>query len=519
MELEWLDEILKGFSQRIGNIAVFMPLFELSQKTKYPYNLPAVAVAVMLFILETMLRAEKNCTYESIAFFLQQIIARQYHEELDYGQALELSHFIVRECLMNEGRPHVFTYPDFETGTEKTHKFHLVELEDYDIKDRSVRLRLSPLGLEMLFKTKEMYNELQVSITQLYLRQQIQKGVFDGALRSVEELELAVKNEKQKMRQLRERIIRDVLQVAREQELERQMERINEQLAREKAVFDELQELIEYTMGEYYEGKLSEKEEQAVEKIMKIRKRLLDVIHLHESLFTDKISVQNLMNHSIESMILTAFNTKVNFETEFLIPAVKRDVSLDVLKKILDPLFSVKRRVSFHPGRALEPQRLLNREEEVKEEQSLLAIEEQIRREEEKERQMQAEREKRMEKYLLMLLEPLLTREETTVSAVLESLREKNPEEYNTIVSQMDFYPFIVQLHQMGQIPLLDSWETETLVLDDLPRTLVKISAGYGMIHNIKCFELAALDEIIYLPSGYVMSDFKVRRVNPRGVK
>ena len=135
---------------------------------------------------------------------------------------------------MKQGRPHAFTYPDFETGTEKVHKFHLVELEDYDIKDRSVRLRLSTAGVEMLFKTKEMYNELQVSITQLYLRQQIQKGVFDGALRSVEELALAVKNEKQKIFLLQENIIRDVLQVAREKELEKQMERINEQLSRKK---------------------------------------------------------------------------------------------------------------------------------------------------------------------------------------------------------------------------------------------------------------------------------------------
>ncbi|MDK2889113.1 MAG: hypothetical protein PWP72_1991 [Thermoanaerobacter sp.] len=517
MQVRWLDDILNGFSERMDNIAVFMPIFELNQKTKYPYNLPAVAIAVMLFILEDMLRAEKNCTYESIAYFLQQIISKQYHDELDYGQALELSHFIVREGLMKQGRPHVFTYPDFETGAEKTHKFHLVELEDYDIKDRSVRLKLSTSGLEMLFKTKEMYNELQVSITQLYLRQQIQKGVFDGALRSVEELALAVKNEKQKIRRLQEKIIRDVLQVAREQELERQMERINEQLAREKAVFNELKELIDYTMEEYYSGKLSEKEEQAIEKIMKIRKRLMDVIHLHESLFTDKIRVQNLMNHLIESMILTAFNTKVNFETEFLIPAVQKNVPIDLLKKILDPLFPVNRRASFHPGRAFEPQRLHNREEETAGEQLPEPEEEQIRREEEKEREIQAEREKRMEKYLLMLLEPLAAQEETTVSVVLECLKEKDPDEYNSLVNQLDFYPFIIQLHQMGQIPLLASWDTETLILDDLPRTLVKIAAGHSAIHNIKCFELVALDEIIYLPNGYVMSDFKVRRGDPLG--
>ncbi|MDD2432342.1 MAG: hypothetical protein PHX01_01365 [Clostridia bacterium] len=517
MQVQWLDDILNGFSERMDNIAVFMPIFELNQKIKYSYHLPALAIAVMLFILEDMLRAAKNCTYESIAYFLQKIISRQYHEELSYEQALDLSYFIVKEGLMKQGRFHVFTYPDLETGREQTHKFNLVELEDYEIKERSVRLKLSTAGVEMLFKTKEMYNELQVSITQLYLRQQIQKGVFDGALRSVEELALAVKNEKQKIRQLQENIIRDVLQVAREQELERQMERINEQLIREKTVFQELQELIDYTLEEYYSGKLSAQEEQAIEKIAKIRQRLTEVICLHESLFTDKIRVQNLMNHSIETMILTAFNTKVNFETEFLFSAVQNNVPLDVLKKVLDPLFSAKRRPFFHPGRVFESQYLYNREEDLAEEQWLELEEEQIRREEEKERERQAEREKRIEKYLLMLLEPLVIQEETTVRAVLECLKEKDPEEYNALVNQLDFYPLIIQLHQLGQIPLLATWETETLVLDDLPRTLVKIAAEYEEIHQLKCFELVALEKIISLPNGYVMSDFKIRRGDPDG--
>lgn len=517
MQVQWLDDILRDFSQRMENILVFMPLLELNQKTKYPYDLPSLGVAVMLFILEDMLRAERNCTYEAIAYLLQQVVFRHYHDELGYEQALELSHFLVREGLMKQGRPHVVTYSDLEKGAEKTHKFYLVELEEYDIRDRSVRLKLSPAGLEMLFKTKEMYNELQVSITQLYLRQQIQRGVFDGALRSVEELSLAVRNEKEKIRRLREKIIRDVLQVAREHELERQMERVNKQLTREKAVFDELKELVDYTMKEYYSGKLSEKEELAVEKIMKIRTRLGEVIHLHESLFSDKIRVQNLMNHSIESMILTAFNTRVNFETEFLLPAVRRNVSMNRLKKIIEPLFSVSPRTSFHPGRAVEPQQLLNREEEVPEEQLPEAREEELRREEEREREIQAERERRMERYLLMLLEPLTTREETTVSRVLEELRDKNPGEYDTLVNQMDFYPFIIQLHQMGLIPLPSPGDSYTLVLDDLPRTLVKIAAGNRAVKEIQSFELIALKEIIVLPSGYVMSDFKVRRGNTRG--
>ncbi|MCL0063140.1 Atg14 domain-containing protein [Peptococcaceae bacterium] len=93
---------------------------------------------------------------------------------------------------------------------------------------------MSEHGLDLLFKTKEIYNELQISIAQLYLRQQIQKGVFDGALRSIDELDLAVRKRKQRIQQLERKIIKDVLYVAREDELKKQIDSINEQLEREK---------------------------------------------------------------------------------------------------------------------------------------------------------------------------------------------------------------------------------------------------------------------------------------------
>lgn len=514
--MNWLKEIVNGFDERMRNIAVFSPILELSQKTKYSYPLAPLGVAAMLYILENMLRGEKDCTYEKIAYFLQDLIVHYYEEKLGYNDALELAYYLVREGLMNQGRPHTYQYPDLETGKEKTFKYHLVELEEYDIKDKMVRLRLSTVGLELLFKTKEVYNELQVSITQLYLRQQIQKGIFDGALRSVEELSLAVRNEKQKIRQLEENIIRDVLQVAREKELEKQLERINEQLNREKKVFQELEELIEHTMQELNTSEITEKEEIAIEKVMKIKRKLLDVIHDHESLFTDKIRVQQLMNHSIESMIITAFNTRVNFETEFLRPVVQKNLGIGVLKKVLDPLFPAKDHKYFHPGRVFLEQPLKKQGEEELSEQELWQLEEeQLRQEEERERQQQLQKEQNLEAYLLLLLKPLVQKEAVKVSEILEQLQQQNPETYQQLTEEMHFYPFLIQLHQMGLIPLLASWEMETFTLDDLPRVLVKVVEAHQDIHSLKAFDVMAEPEIIQLPNGYVMSDFTVVRRTP----
>jgi hypothetical protein len=472
--MDWMKESLQDFGDRMKNILLFSPLLALSQKTKYPYDLPELAMAVLLYVLEKMVRREKSCTYDNIAYYLQGLIHQLYSQLLSFQDALDLTYYLVREGLMNQGKPHQVEYFDLEKGEKRIHKFYLLELESYEVQEQIVHLRLSNDGLEMLFKTKEIYGELQVTIAQLYLRQQIQKGVFEGALRAVEELALAVHSEKIMLRQLEERIIRDVLQVAREQELEKQHQRIDEQLQREHEVFHELAQLIEETLAEYQGKNLNKKEEKAVQTIMQIRRLLYDVIHEHESLFKEKLRIHQVMIKSVESSILSSFTTKVNFETEFLYPVVQRDLSINPLKKLLDPLLPLREIAFFHPGRIFLEQPLKRQEEEGNPEEEIWVIEEELaRQEEERERARQEERLHYLEFYFLLILQPLVAKKEVYVGQLLEELAQIDPPKYQEITQRMDFFGFLVQLHQLGEIPLKTRAELDLFVLDDLPGVLL----------------------------------------------
>ncbi len=517
-KLNRFDDMISGFSERMRMFAAFYPFFALSQKQKQPYPLAPLGLAVMLFILEDMLRADRDCTYDKIATFLQSLIERQYGEILTHEEALDLTHTLVREGLRNSGRPFAFTYPNFEKGSEETYKFDLIEFEDYEVQDKTVRLKLSSVGLELLFKTKELYNELQVSITQLYLRQQILKGVFDDALGTVEDLRLAVNSEKEKIRALEERILRDVLQVAKEQELQRRLASINERLDQEKRVFFELDGLIRDTLEEYHSGKLTEKEAQAVEKITLLQHRMHRVMGEHESLFTDKIRLQHLMNRSVESAILTTFSTRVNFENEFLYPAIHKNWGLDKLKAILDSLLSLRRRAAFHPGRIFERQPVRRLDEQGEEAVSLEIEEEQLRVEEAKERERLKEKERKLEGYWRLLLNSLKGRDEIGVNDVLKRLEQENPDKFLEVTSDLQFYHFLIQLHQMGVIHVNADREVEKMAMDVLPRMLIQVVRNDPEIQKLGAVELVAKDEIIRLPQGYVMSEFIVRRRKTNGL-
>ncbi|MGM0508060.1 MAG: hypothetical protein ACQERZ_02720 [Fusobacteriota bacterium] len=497
--------MLEGFNERIKNIAVFKPIFELQQKRKYDYPIMELGISVMLYIFDKMLQGDKSCTYQNIAYYLQDLLKDNFNKDLNYDEGLELAHHIVRENLMNYGKSHKLEYYDFESQTNDTHRFNLIELEDYEVNDKMVKLKLSTTGLELLFKTKEIYNELQVSISQLYLRQQIEKGVFDGALQTVEELELAVKNEKEKLRNLRERIIRDVLEVTKEGEYEKSLEQINNQLVREKNIFYELRDLVEEALNKYYSNNFQKRD---ANKIMKLKNRLIDIMSLHETLFTDKLRIESLMNETIESMILNVFDTKLNFETEILESIVRNKKGLDIVKKVLDPIFSAKINPVFNPNRIFEEQ-TFSRNKETPEEKLWELQQDRLKQEEEEEKKRKVERKKRVKRYLELLLLPLKDRKFIKLSEVLNNLKSTDNKKYNELIKEVEFYPFLIKLHQLDKIPIeLD--DENGFVLDDLYWSIVSVAEMHPEIARLDGFELEALDSVIKLDLGYVLSDYKI---------
>jgi hypothetical protein len=279
-------------------------------------------------------------------------------------------------------------------------------------------------------------------------------------------------------------------------------------------MFYELKDLIEDTIEKHYSEHINN---EAIDKVMELKHKLIDVISLHESLFTDKLRIEKLMNDSIEAMILNAFNTKVNFETEFLEPAVRNDLEINKLKQILDPLFSPSTASEFNPQRIFAKQ-TLDRKEEVAEEELWQIEEEQQRQKEAEEEQQREAKEKRLKKYLLLLLKPLVKKEEIRLSQIINNLKEADYERYLQMVKEVDFYPFIIQLHQLGIIPLLNRDEMQGFVLEDLFWVITEIVAENETIAALKGFELIATDDVIKLEPGYVLSDFVIRRRNFDGV-
>jgi hypothetical protein len=469
-----LRDALQNFHERMKNIAGFWPLFRLRELRKYQeYDLLALGVGVLLLILEHMLIGRLESDHNDVTRFLQKTIEESYGQRLSDEEARELATYLLA-ALRNDGRAFEFTFKNLETNEDDKHTFHLIENGTYHVASGQVRFKLSDDGLDLLFKTREMYKELRITISQILLRQQIEKGVFEDALRTVDALSLDVRQLREEIERMKMSIKRDVSQFSLPK-YEAMLSAIREQFQKEKQMFDELNNLLRDTRNHYEARRGGEQEARALNQLVELSMRLNNVINLHNKLLADKLDLQEMVLEALEEGIVSGFRSKINFEREFLDPILREQTPLENVKRLIEPLLSLKIRKRFNIHKAFAPQVVQVQETEPEDKAPDLPTEEAEPPIDPKVKYKQI-RDARYTEYLKMVFEPLLTEQTLTLYEILQSLP---PERLYEVVNARDFYPFLVQLHQMSPVQFRMDKKTRAKILDsdetNLPYLLVQL--------------------------------------------
>jgi hypothetical protein len=467
-----LHGALQNFHDRMKNVAEFYPLFRLRELRKYQeYDLLALGVGVMLLILEHMLIGRLESDHHDVARFLRQVIAASYGKQITEEESRDLAGYLLSN-LRNDGRPFEFTYRNLETGEEDKHSFHLIENGTYHVASGQIRFKLSDAGLDLLFKTREMYKELRITISQLLLRQQIEKGVFEDAIRTVNALGLDVRQLREELERMKMAIKRDVSQFSLPA-YEAMLSAIREQFQKEKQMFDDLNNLLRETRANY-EARGTEQEERTLNQLVEISQRLNQVINLHNKLLVDKLDLQGMVLEALEEGIVQGFRSKVNFEREFLDPILQNKTPLENVKRLIEPLLSLNVKKRFNIHKAFAPQPVPKAEADVQEKGP--DIQQEAAAVEDPKAKLKAIRDERYKGYLRMVFEPLLSEQSLTLHDILAALP---PERLYDVVNSRDFYPFLVQLHQMSPIHFRLDAETKAKILDsdetNVPYLLIQL--------------------------------------------
>lgn len=464
---------LQNFHERMRNVAEFYPLFRLRELRKYQeYDLLALGVGVMLLILEHMLIGRLESDHNDVARFLRGVISESYGKQLTEEESRDLAGYLLAN-LRNDGRPFEFTYRNLEAGQEDKHVFHLIENGTYHVASGQIRFKLSDAGLDLLFKTREMYKELRITISQILLRQQIEKGVFEDAIRTVSSLGLDVRQLREELERMKMAIKRDVSQFSLPA-YEAMLSAIREQFQKEKQMFDDLNNLLRDTRANY-EQRGTDGQERTMNQLVEISQRLNQVMNLHNKLLTDKLDLQGLVLEALEEGIVQGFRSKVNFEREFLDPVLRSGTSLENVKRLIEPMLSLNVKKRFNIHKAFAPQPVPKPEREVKEQAPDIQEEVAVATDDPKAK-LKAIRDERYKGYLKMIFEPMMHEQSLTLHDIL---REQPADRQYDVVNSRDFYPFLVQLHQMSPINFRLDAETKAKILDgdetNVPYLLIQL--------------------------------------------
>ena len=286
MELEHAA-LSKGFRERVQRLAIFEPLFRLENKKstdRQGRNIDYFALGLLslLFFYENMLMRYRRAGVRELAQYLEKAAGQEI--DLDAGGFERLARGMVEAFRPASGKRNSRSFFNWESRQEETVYYSLLRADRFDAATNSQYYALDEQGLELIFATREYFSDLQVSINQLLLRKQLEKGEFYSALRQIDEMRVAVQNLEDRMQRIRHEIMRSIVSEATYLRYREMVGDINLRLIREDEEFGELQVFVRATRQRFGYEKSDAKMLKTLELMTLIDRDLGEVHHQHSLL-------------------------------------------------------------------------------------------------------------------------------------------------------------------------------------------------------------------------------------------
>src|SRR5699024_3097557 len=213
METINIKSLTSGYRDRMRRLALMDPLDELAGKRTKDQNgldvdMRGLGMLTLLFFFERRLSRAYQTSRKDVTEFLLRMTADTY--EVSFSQMEKITNDLMEVFRPVDGKKRRYQFVNWETKEEDEISYKIINDNGLDAKTTTQFYTLDEDGLELLFATKEFYSEFQISINQLLLNQQINKGQFHDALREVREMELNVMTLVERFEKMRQEIVRSI---------------------------------------------------------------------------------------------------------------------------------------------------------------------------------------------------------------------------------------------------------------------------------------------------------------------
>ncbi|HDK7156408.1 TPA: replicative DNA helicase [Clostridium botulinum] len=451
-----IGNITENYGERIQRLALFDTLYKLKSK-KLKDNSDniidgfSLGLISLLFFFENMLIRNKKTGVKELASFLQELNKGEI--DLNYEGFEKIARIIIETFRPPTGKRNSKEFYNWETRKRESVQYSILKADKADLKTNTQYYTLDEQGLELIFATKEYFNEFQLSINQLVLRKQLEKGEFVGALRQIDEMSLDVKNLQDRMMRIKHEVNRNIVSTETYERYKNIIEDINIRLQRENEEFDELQSFVKETKEKVGNEITNDKDKKAYELIIKIDKELGQVHYDHRLLLKESIILKTSALQAAQEALYYVGIDSFNFDQEITSRIFSSPLPLDSSRILIEPFMYLEKYEIWSPLTVFAKQRIENKDKQEKT-QDFLSLSE----EEERELDLKIKREnfKIIAEILLEAMKDNVN--EITLCEVVKYMKENK---YMHILDYRVFYDFWIILHQKSPIVIDIKEETE----------------------------------------------------------
>ncbi|MDI9480791.1 MAG: replicative DNA helicase [Syntrophomonadaceae bacterium] len=440
--------ITASYRERMQRLALFDPLYRLENKkttdhSGRPIDYYSLGLLTLLFFFENMLVRNHKTGVRELARFLQTI--NQGELDLDDRGFEKLARDIIEVFRPPSGKRNARNFYNWETRSPDTVYYTILKADRFDTRTNSQYYSLDEDGLELVFATREYFSEFQVSINQLLLRKQLERGQFWGALRQIDEMRIAVESLQERITRMRHEIQRNIVSEQIYQRYRDTVEEIHLRLSREDREFEELQAFVRETRERLSYERRTAKDQQTYELVIRIDAELSQVHHQHGLLLRDSIEMKTTALQAAQESLYYAGIDSFNFQKEIGDRLLSTPLPLTAARQLLKPFLFLERKQTWSLLTVFAPQRLEGRRQAERNAEFLELLDEQ---------QVMQEHQKLRQNYQYiaeLILDSIGEENQTTLQEVVQYCRAHG---YEQVLESRHFYEFWILLHQRAPLEL-----------------------------------------------------------------
>lgn len=282
-------DFLDGFSKRMEFIAIADSITNrknTSDKIECLFqgnSMENLIVSVLVYVMETTLTEEEECTIENIAVFVRKILPNYHIKNVDIK---ELTRYIIKDILQNKGQNRYYEVMNYITNTKE--KLNVRLISDKLNDENKVIYELTKQGYDFLFRTKEVDDELGFKLEEIKLKMLIHKKNYKKAIETSKDLIKRLKNKKIELNQFENNLRTNINNISGDM-YDNLVNNTYQVLNDEYQEMTEIDELIResakrITEEEELTGSLDEKSKQAKLEIWTISKNVRIALSLQREL-------------------------------------------------------------------------------------------------------------------------------------------------------------------------------------------------------------------------------------------